>query len=65
MIFSLQSIQNYVANLGVGQGGGMIQDMTSEVVLVFLLAALDNNLRRLGKKGLEKMWFMQMIKTGL
>ena len=43
----------------------MIQGMTSEAVLVFLLTALDNNLRRLGKKGLEKMWFMQMIKKGL
>ena len=30
----------------------MIQGMTSEAVLVFLLAGLDNNLRRLSKKGL-------------
>ncbi|XP_038995498.1 phenylacetaldehyde synthase isoform X1 [Hibiscus syriacus] len=41
--------------LSAGQGGGVIQGTASEAVLVVLLAARDNVLRRVGKNALEKL----------
>ncbi|KAE8660391.1 Tyrosine decarboxylase 1 [Hibiscus syriacus] len=41
--------------LSAGQGGGVIQGTASEDVLVVLLAARDNVLRRAGKDALEKL----------
>lgn len=38
-----------------GQGGGVIQGTASEAVLVVVLAARDNFLRRVGKNALEKL----------
>lgn len=38
-----------------GQGGGVIQGTASEAVLVVLLAARDNALKRVGKNSLEKL----------
>ncbi|KAE8709363.1 Tyrosine decarboxylase 1 [Hibiscus syriacus] len=44
-----------IYNATVGQGGGVIQGTASEAVLVVLLAARDNVLRRVGKNALEKL----------
>ncbi|KAK2986346.1 hypothetical protein RJ640_026610 [Escallonia rubra] len=41
--------------LSTGQGGGVIQGTASEAVLVVLLAARDNVLRRVGKDALGKL----------
>ncbi|GAV77394.1 Pyridoxal_deC domain-containing protein [Cephalotus follicularis] len=41
--------------LSSGQGGGVIQGTASEAVLVVLLAARDNVLRKVGNNGLEKL----------
>ncbi|KAK9944967.1 hypothetical protein M0R45_010502 [Rubus argutus] len=41
--------------LSTGQGGGVIQGTASEAVLVVVLAARDNFLRRVGKNALEKL----------
>ncbi|KAH9729094.1 Phenylacetaldehyde synthase [Citrus sinensis] len=41
--------------LSSGQGGGVIQGTASEAVLVVLLAARDNALKRVGKNSLEKL----------
>lgn len=55
MNWIVPSLHNYIANLVVGKGGGVIQGTASEAVLVVLLAARDKILRRVGKNALEKL----------